>query len=264
MSWILLTNDDGVDSPALSATARALRQLTEVRVVVPDRERSWIGKAITRFEAVEVDARGPTDGIPVWTHTGTPADGVQLGIHTLFDDPPSLVVSGINLGYNHGAAFLLSSGTVGAATEAWLGGVPGIALSTGVIGGFAAWRDAIARPEAADDWGRVAAVAADVVEAVWSSDVHSHADIVSVNLPWQVGPDTPRRVTRLARVGYDQLFHRDDDGRYRHGFAGGFVAIDDTPDSDVDAGQADAIAITPLRMPSEVRLPEGVRAALER
>jgi 5'-nucleotidase len=54
MTWVLLTNDDGIESPALLPFGRALSQHHEVRVVVPDRERSWIGKAITRFDPVEV------------------------------------------------------------------------------------------------------------------------------------------------------------------------------------------------------------------
>ncbi|MEA3510405.1 MAG: 5'/3'-nucleotidase SurE, partial [Actinomycetota bacterium] len=105
MPWILLTNDDGIDSPALAPFARALGDLGTVRVVVPDRERSWVGKAITRFDPIRVE-KVELDGGEAWTCTGFPADAVQIGIHGLFDEPPSLVVSGINVGYNHGTAFL--------------------------------------------------------------------------------------------------------------------------------------------------------------
>ncbi|MCJ7726202.1 MAG: 5'/3'-nucleotidase SurE, partial [Acidimicrobiia bacterium] len=117
MTWILVTNDDGVDAKALVPLARALGDLATVRVVAPDGERSWIGKAITRHQPLHVESieRG---GLEMLSCSGTPADCVQLGIHTLFDEPPALVVSGINLGYNHGTGSLHTSGTVGAVLEA--------------------------------------------------------------------------------------------------------------------------------------------------
>ena len=128
MSSILITNDDGIDSPALVPLVEALQGISDTRVVVPDRERSWVGKAITRHDQVSVDEvdRG---GIGMWTASGYPADCVQLGISELFPEPPVLVVSGINIGYNHGSGYIHSSGTVGAAVEALLGGVPAVALS---------------------------------------------------------------------------------------------------------------------------------------
>lgn len=124
---LLLTNDDGVDSPALAPFARALAALAAVDVVVPDGERSWIGKAITRAGEVAT-AVVERDGVAMTTCTGYPADAVQLGVHTLRPSPPDVVVSGINLGLNHGSAFLLSSGTVGAAVEGWICGLPAVAF----------------------------------------------------------------------------------------------------------------------------------------
>ncbi len=76
MSWILLTNDDGIDSPALAPFAAALTELGTVRVVVPDRERSWVGKAITRIGPIRTD-KVELNGRAAWTCTGYPADAVQ-------------------------------------------------------------------------------------------------------------------------------------------------------------------------------------------
>jgi 5'-nucleotidase len=140
MSFILVTNDDGVKSPALVPLMQALAALAPVRAVVPDRERSWIGKAITRWEDVRVE-RADREGCEIWTATGFPADCTQLGVHSLFDARPEMVVSGINVGFNHGLAFLLSSGTVGAATEGWLAELPAIAFSTGVLQDHALWAE---------------------------------------------------------------------------------------------------------------------------
>src|SRR5262245_12591008 len=114
VSYILVTNDDGVDSPALLPLARELAKLAPIRVVVPAGERSWIGKAISRWDELRV-SRSDRDGIEVFAVGGFPADCTNLGVHSLFDSPPELVVSGVNIGLNVGLGFFLSSGTVGAA-----------------------------------------------------------------------------------------------------------------------------------------------------
>jgi 5'-nucleotidase len=264
MTWVLLTNDDGIDSPALLPFGRALSQQHEVRVTVPDRERSWIGKAITRFVPVEV-ARERRDGVDVWTSSGYPADGVQLAVHVLFDSPPRLVVSGINLGYNHGAGFLLSSGTVGAAMEARLSGIPAVAFSTGILtGDFRAWRAHASSPAARDDWERLAALCTSLLAECETSGLLELADVVSVNLPYDADERTPRRVTSVARVGYDRLFRPEGDGTFVHDFAGGFVRFDPLDGSDVEAAHRGRIAITPLRLPDSVEVPEEIRRRLER
>ncbi|MDX1620083.1 MAG: 5'/3'-nucleotidase SurE [Nitriliruptorales bacterium] len=261
MSWILLANDDGVDSPALVPFAQSLAKLAEVRVVVPDSERSWIAKAITRFEPVRVESV-EREGVTIHACSGTPADGVQLGIHTLFDSPPDLVVSGINLGYNHGTAFLMSSGTVGAAAEGWLAGIPSIAVSTGVMADFLAWRSGASDPAVRPAWDRLAGVATEVVADIDRSGLAVDADVVSVNLPFEATGATERRITKLARLGYDQLFHADEDG-YSHGF-GGFVEFAPLEGTDVDAAHRGIVSVTPLHMPTHLGASTAARETIER
>ncbi|MEN8234946.1 MAG: 5'/3'-nucleotidase SurE [Actinomycetota bacterium] len=263
MSWILLTNDDGIDSPALAPFAVALSRLGTVRVVVPDRERSWVAKAITRFDPIRVE-QVELDGGVAWTCTGFPADAVQIGIHGLFDEPPSLVVSGINVGYNHGAAFLMSSGTVGAAVEAWVSGIPSIAISTGASGEWAPWKRRVHEPEARSEWEHLTDVAADLIDEVLESGIGNHADVVTINLPYETTGDTPRCVTSVARVGYDRLFSRQGDGIYTHDFGGGFVEFDATEGTDMAAAADGCVSITPLRMPTAAAIPDAVRSRLER
>jgi 5'-nucleotidase len=263
MSWVLLTNDDGVDSPALVPFARALARNHEVRVVVPDGERSWSGKAITRFEPIrteEVDR----DGVTMVTHTGTPADGVQLGVHALFATPPSLVVSGINLGFNHGAGYVWSSGTVGAAVEGWVSGIPAIALSTGAMVDWEGWRQAARSPGSRRAWDQLASLCATLVDDLADGPVAELADIVSVNVPWDADPGTRRRVTRVARTGYDRLFGGVGDGIYVHDFGGGITDRGAVAGNDVDAAHDGVISITPLRMPAAAELPDEVVAGIER
>ena len=125
---LLLTNDDGIDSPLLGELVAALRQSFNLRVVAPDGQRSWSGVSITRERELTVlpDSRF---GLPAWTTDGTPADGVSLALGHLLKQPVSAVISGINIGQNAGMPLIYSSGTVGAAIEAALMGYPAVALS---------------------------------------------------------------------------------------------------------------------------------------
>lgn len=262
MSWVLLTNDDGIDSPALAPFAAALSELGEVRVVVPDRERSWVGKAITRIDPIRT-AQVELDGDVAWTCTGYPADAVQIGIHGLFEEPPSLVVSGINIGYNHGAAFLMSSGTVGAAVEGWVSGIPSIAMSTGVNGDWSAWKRRVLHPNAAADWRRLAAVATELIGAVTTGGLSELADVVTINLPFDATADTPRRVTTVARIGYDRLFSHVGVGIYTHDFGGKLIEFDAIGGTDIAAAREERISITPLLMPAAAPVPDDVRSRIE-
>jgi len=241
--FILLTNDDGFDAPGLVSFAEELSRLGRVEVVVPDRERSWVGKAITRFEPVRVECRD-VGGITMHTTTGYPADCVQLGVHTLFDTRPDLVVSGINVGFNHGSAYLQSSGTVGAALEGIISGVRGVAFSTGSVGGnWGEWKDWAASPDAQPTWLRLARVAARMVEELLAVD---GIGVVNVGLPDSADTGTARRLTRVARVGYDRLFAEIEPGVYSHSFGG---LVDSQPDmtgTDVQAAADGVISVTPV------------------
>ncbi len=264
MGWILVTNDDGWDSPALVPLARALGRLGEVRTVVPDRERSWISKAITRFDDVMVE-RADKDGCAMWRTTGCPADCAQIGIHALFDTLPDVVVSGINVGYNHGLAFFLSSGTVGGATEGWIAGLPAIACSTGVGQDHEAWARSVHEADAAADWERAAALCADVVATVLERGMPDQADLLSVNFPWGSGPETSREVTELGRVGYDQVFQPTVDGHFAHRFTGFSRRGDGSlAKSDLVATGRGVVAITPVRLPSSASVSDVERSAFER
>lgn len=263
MPGVLLTNDDGVDSPALVPFARALAAFGRVTVVAPDRERSWISKAITRVGEISL-APVERHGVAMTACTGYPADAAQLGIHIVCDPRPDVVVSGINIGLNHGTAFMLSSGTVGAAIEGWISGLPAIAFSTGVSSGrHDDWRDRVTGPDAGEAWRRLSAACVAVLRDVWDSGLMRGADVVSVNLPFDATAATPRRVTTLARVRYGGLFDAVGPDRYRHAFVDVTrpAALDGT---DVEAFQDGVVSITPIRMPEAVDVPAAVRARVER
>ncbi len=125
---ILVTNDDGIDSPGIYALVHELRRIGNVMVVAPDRQQSAVGHALTvssPLRAVQFHRNGEMFGYAV---NGTPADCVKLGISSLLDIRPDIVVSGINHGANT-SINILYSGTVSAATEAMMMGIPAIAVS---------------------------------------------------------------------------------------------------------------------------------------
>ena len=261
MTWTLLANDDGVHSPALVPFARALNARRRVLVAVPDRERSWVGKAITRHDPITL-ARVENGGIEMFTTTGYPADTVQIGIHAIADEPPSLLVSGVNLGYNHGAGFLMSSGTVGAAIEGWVSGVDAIAFSTGITGDWGTWRAWVDTAEAVPYWERIAELCAAITDDIAGSGILELADVVNVNVPFEATAATERRLTTIARTGYNQLFHPDGDPDTFVHVYGGMVAFDAMEGTDVDAAHDEVISITPIRLPEAAAVPDAVRHAL--
>ena len=141
---ILLTNDDGPDSPLLGLVADDLRERGNLTVVVPKNEQSWTGKSMTRFRELRLERMG--DG--AYTVDGTPPDCVNVAVHHLYEARPDLVVSGINVGSNTGIGFAFSSGTVGACLEANIIGLPAVALSQILGGGlFFEWTDNKRFPE---------------------------------------------------------------------------------------------------------------------
>lgn len=124
---ILLTNDDGIGAPGLDAAWRALKEIGEVFVCVPDRPRSACSHSITMHKPLRANKIETGDGV-AFTSNGTPADCVPLALLQLMDSPPDLVVSGINLGPNLGDD-VHYSGTVAGAMEGILNGFPALAIS---------------------------------------------------------------------------------------------------------------------------------------
>src|SRR5213595_1754647 len=124
MPALLLTNDDGVHASGLGALAQALAELGEVYVLAPEREQSACGHALTLHRPLRVDRLGERR----FAVSGTPSDCVNLGVLGFMPERPALVAAGINHGGNLGDD-VTYSGTVSAAMEATLLGVPAIAVS---------------------------------------------------------------------------------------------------------------------------------------
>lgn len=227
---ILLTNDDGIHAEGLQALHDALSGAQhEVWVVAPDREQSAASHAITLARPLRIKERRPR-----WFEVdGTPTDCVYVGLnHVLKDDRPAVTCSGINDGPNVGND-VLYSGTVAAAVESAMIGVPGIALSfAGKLRDFAG----------------AARFAPALVEAVAKNPLPRRA-LINVNFP--SGAARGYAVTCLGTRNYGALVHEKTDPRGRHYYwiGGGDVVYDDVPGSDCNAVFRDGlISVTPLAL----------------
>ena len=125
---VLLTNDDGIHAQGLWALHHAFAARHQVTVVAPDRERSAVGHGITLHQPIRSQTMRVNASLTGIAVNGTPADCVKLGLAELLDSPPELVVSGINPGANVGIN-VNYSGTVAAAKEAAMAGIPAMAVS---------------------------------------------------------------------------------------------------------------------------------------
>ena len=254
--WILLTNDDSVDSPALPPLLSALRCLGPVRTVLPAREYSWSSKILSRFARLRL-APVPQLGEDVHTLEGSPADCANVGIHHLVSEPPRLVVSGVNIGENAGLAFLLSSGTVGAAVEASLAGVPAAAFSVKLV------RDFRNPAPLTPIFERAAAIARDIIGEILTAGLPDDARLISVNMPQDADLSTPRILTRVSDTSYGSFFRRADDGSLVHHFSGQKRTVA-SPMGDVDVLDSGVVSITPLSLQLDTTPSVADRARFER
>ena len=245
--WILVTNDDSVDSPALVPLINELAAILPVRAVVPAAECSWTSKRMTRFGELDL-AQVDCEGLQVWSLSGSPADCANLGIHNLCSRKPSLVVSGINIGTNAGLAFMLSSGTVGAAVEAALAGVPSAAFSVELEKpDYQRWRSERNLDSLARLWSSTAAVSAEIAAEVLSSGLPAGASALNVNMPPGTTPSTPRRLTGVSKTTYGRFFKRLESGRYSYDSAR-LEVLEPDSGTDVEVLGRGEVSITPIQL----------------
>ena len=193
---ILLTNDDGIFAPGLRELSRAaVAAGHRVTIFAPDSERSAASHSFTLNRALQVE-RVAYDGIAAYSVSGTPADCARIGLYFLRNDVPDCVVSGINKGSNRGAA-ILYSGTVGAAMEGSLCGVPGVAVS------LCAYRD--------DGYEHAARLG--VRTAEWAvKHPLPQGEIYNLNVPYGVQPLGVRAASVSREYIYPPMYEETDDG----------------------------------------------------
>ncbi|HSJ07654.1 MAG TPA: 5'/3'-nucleotidase SurE [Longimicrobiales bacterium] len=229
---ILVTNDDGYLAGGIQALARAAADLGDVQVVAPDREQSATSHSLTLHYPLRVRHAG--DGVQVVD--GTPTDCVMLAVGELLQERPDFVLSGINHGANLGDD-VLYSGTVAAAMEATILGIPAIALSH--VGQD---HDHLA------DWSGVLAT---LLDQLMTRGDFPKETLLNVNLP-PVRPDDVAgiRVTTLGRRAYVGSLTRASDpaGREYFWIGGGESKWWGGPDSDFRAVHEGFISVTPLHL----------------
>lgn len=231
---ILVTNDDGIFSDGLVAVARELSRNFDVVVVAPDRERSATGHAITVLRPLRVEkASLPDLSIEAWTVDGTPSDCVKLAIEALLPQKPDIVISGINRGPNLGTD-VLYSGTVSAAVEATLAGIPSAAISV------TAFENPI--------YEAAAAFTVRLVEKIKGNGLPP-LTVLNVNVPsLDMDEIVGVAITRLGARKYTDVFDRrvDPRGRTYYWLAGDVIELDEEEDTDSAAIRNKMISVTPL------------------
>ena len=125
---LLLTNDDGVQASGLNTLIDTIRPLGEIVVVAPNVPRSGMSSAITVFNPIRATLLKKEEGLTVYSCTGTPVDCVKLAVNNLLDRKPDILLSGINHGSN-AAICVIYSGTMGAAFEGCIVGIPSVGIS---------------------------------------------------------------------------------------------------------------------------------------
>ncbi|MEW5804354.1 MAG: 5'/3'-nucleotidase SurE [bacterium] len=125
---IVLTNDDGIHSEGLYALYRGLQDVAKVVIVAPSGERSACGHSITLSHPLRIEEVRKNDQFYGYAVSGTPVDCVKLAISVILESPPDMIISGINWGLNTGV-HIMYSGTVSAAAEATILGIPAMAVS---------------------------------------------------------------------------------------------------------------------------------------
>lgn len=226
---ILISNDDGYFAPGIEQLAAALRAHAQITVVAPERDRSGASNSLTLDRPLQV-RRAPNGFLFV---NGTPTDCVHLAVTGLLDELPDMVVSGINLGANMGDDTLYS-GTVAAATEGYLLGIPSVAISLA--------------SKTAAHFATAAQVAVDIVERHARAPAGSW--LLNVNVPdIAAGEIRGTRVTRLGRrhkaEGAIAATNPRGETVYWVGSAG--AAADAGEGTDFHAVAAGCVSITPLQ-----------------
>jgi 5'-nucleotidase len=231
---ILVCNDDGIDAPGLSVLAQELKRLGTVTVVAPDKQQSAVGHAITMHVPLRVKEFRKNGKFFGYAVQGTPADCVKLAVRALLKRPPDLVVSGVNHGANT-AISIIYSGTVSAATEGTILGIPSIAVSLTTYGPA--------------DFRYAAKVARQLGEKVLKNGLPA-GTLLNVNVP--PFPEREIKGTLVTRQGKsiwnDTFDHRrDPNHREYYWLTGGLDEVDTELRFDQAAVRAKYVSVTPIQ-----------------
>ncbi len=227
---LLVSNDDGYQAPGVLALAARLESVGEVWVVAPERERSAISHAISLHKPLRLGNPAPRR---YWC-SGTPTDSVYIAMHHVLPRLPAMVVSGVNRGANLGDD-VLYSGTVGAAMEGCVMGIPSLAVS-------------LAHPHGTDFWP-ASELAARVVKRVLRTGLPKGV-LLNLNVPNEYDVSRGIVPTRLGRRNYGRVVsrHLDPRGKPYYWIGGPDLGFEPVDGSDCDGIHAGRATLSPVHL----------------
>lgn len=239
---ILLTNDDGVNSPGLWAAYEALSAFSDVTVVAPAVQQSAVGRSISIFEPLRMNEL-KINGHRAWSVEGRPTDALLLGLYALHLEP-DLVVSGVNLGENISFESITTSGTVGAAMEAANQGVPSIAFSQVMTAEGDKFTDARCHE---GDYTQAKRVVTEIVQMTLSCGLPKGSHLLNVNIP--SAPMNGYEVTTLGEKLFDTSVEArvDPRGKPYYWINGNRLGTQER-NSDITALRNGMVSVTPLTL----------------
>ncbi len=232
---ILITNDDGITAPGIRALVEAVKDLGKVVVVAPDKPNSGMGHAITIGHPLRLHPSHQFEGIESYQCSGTPVDCVKLAVDKVLHRKPDICLSGINHGANH-SINVIYSGTMSAALEAAIEGIPSIGFS---LLDYSVEADF----EGAKKYARL------IVEQILGKKNEKHI-CLNVNIP-AVSAELLKgiKVCRQAYAKYEEDFdeRKDPHGKPYYWLTGEFVNFDKGRDTDVWALKHNYVSVVPVQ-----------------
>jgi len=206
---VMVTNDDSVQSNGIIELARAAAKHAEAIIVAPEQPQSATALSMTFHKPLRV-AKVRRERFECYAVSGSPGDCVMIGVNKILPRRPDLVVSGINIGDNNTFQDILASGTVAAALESAISGIPAIAFSMEVSG-----ESMFALEYDQPDFTAAGAIAGEIILDVLENGMPKGAEILNVNFPPKVGTTTPIMLTEVGRRKYTDrvIVRRDPRGR---------------------------------------------------
>jgi 5'-nucleotidase len=232
---ILLTNDDGLYSDGLKILWNHLVKLGEVSVIVPETEKSAVAHAINIFSPLKIRHLDIEGGFKAFVVNGTPVDCVKIGVSSILKEKPDLLVSGINPGANIGMD-VLYSGTVSAAAEGAILGIPSIAVSVDASGDF--------------EFDSAASVTSRIIRGLSRMKMPKDT-MLNINVP-NCKADRIRgiKVTYQSESRFEEEYEERSDPRGNSYFwlKGIFKEVDGENGSDAEAVRNCFVSVTPLHL----------------
>jgi 5'-nucleotidase len=233
---ILITNDDGITAPGIRSLVEAVKDLGEVIVVAPDKPQSGMGHAITIGVPLRLTKMPGIFGeIESWQASGTPVDCVKLAVDKILHRKPDICLSGINHGANH-SINVIYSGTMSAAMEASIEGIPSIGFS-------------LLDFQYEADFTAAKYYVNKIVKDMLKMEKEKHF-LLNVNIPKGPLEDMKGiKICRQAYAKYDESFDErmDPNGKKYYWLTGEFINHDDGTDTDVWALEHNYVSVVPVQ-----------------